>query len=328
MSENRRGGVGFLRLLKRWVDSHEEPGWASDKESRKVDVVRTFPFLALHVALVFVFWVGWSPVAVTMAVALYVVRMFAITGFYHRYFSHRTFRTSRGMQFVFALMGASAVQRGPLWWAANHRLHHAHSDQPTDVHSPVQHGLWGSHMGWFLTHGQLSTKLKRIKDFSRFPELRFLDRFDTLVPVTLAASLFFFGEWLGNFYPALGTSGWQMVVWGFVISTVALWHGTFTINSLSHRFGSQRYATGDQSRNNFLLALLTLGEGWHNNHHRYPSATRQGFRWWEIDITYYLLKGLQFCGVIWDIRPVPAWVLKQQDRNRMDEETDAEQIAV
>ncbi|MDR4495515.1 MAG: acyl-CoA desaturase [Nitrospirales bacterium] len=328
MSEIRRIGFDFLRLLKRWVDSHEEPGPGSDKESRKVDMVRTFPFLAMHVAILLVFWVGWSPIAVTMAVALYVIRMFAITGFYHRYFSHRTFKTSRGMQFVFALMGASAVQRGPLWWAANHRLHHAHSDRPTDVHSPAQHGLWGSHIGWFLTHGQLSTKLKRIKDFSRFPELRFLDRFDTLVPLTLAVSLFLFGEWLETLYPSLGTNGWQMLVWGFVVSTVALWHGTFTINSLSHRFGSQRYATGDESRNNFLLALLTLGEGWHNNHHRYPSATRQGFRWWEIDITYYLLKGLQLCGLIWDIRPVPASVLNQQNRAQIIEDPDSEQIAV
>ena len=328
MSEIRRNRFGILRLLKRWVDSYEEPGPGFDKDSRKVDVVRTIPFLALHVALLLVFWIGWSPVAVCMAVALYVIRMFAISGFYHRYFSHRTFKTSRSMQFVFGLMGASAVQRGPLWWAANHRLHHAHSDRPTDVHSPVQHGLWGSHIGWFLTHGQLATKLKRIKDFARYPELRFLDRFDTLVPAVLAVGLFLLGEWLASFYPALGTNGWQMLFWGFVVSTVALWHGTFTINSLSHRFGSQRYTTGDDSRNNFLLAILTLGEGWHNNHHRYPSATRQGFRWWEIDMTYYILLGFQWFGLIWDIRPVPASVLNQPTQNQLVEDTDSEQIAV
>jgi stearoyl-CoA desaturase (delta-9 desaturase) len=319
-------GSSLLRLLKRWLDSHEETGLASREDGRDMDRARTIRFIMLHVAVFTVFWVGWSPVAVTAAVVLYVVRMFAITGFYHRYFSHRSFRTSRWMQLVFACIGATAVQRGPLWWAANHRVHHSHSDQPADVHSPIHYGLWWSHMGWFLTHDQLSTKLKRIKDFARYPELRFLDRFDLLVPLILALSLFFFGEWIDGAYPHLGTNGWQMLIWGFVISTVALWHGTFTINSLSHRFGSRRYATSDNSRNNLLLAILTLGEGWHNNHHQYPSSARQGFRWWEIDITYYLLQGLQLCGLIRDIRPVPAWVLNQPDQS--SQETNSEKIAI
>jgi len=284
--------------------------------------------MMLHLAVFSVFWVGWSPVAVATAFLLYAIRMFAITGFYHRYFSHRTFRTSRGMQFVFALMGASAVQRGPLWWAANHRVHHAHSDQTQDIHSPVQHSLWWSHVGWFLTHGQLSTNLNRIKDFARYPELRFLDRFDTLVPLALAGSLFLIGEWMASALPVLETNGWQMLVWGFVISTVTLWHGTFTINSLSHRFGTRRYATPDNSRNNLILALITLGEGWHNNHHKYPSATRQGFRWWEIDITYYLLQGLQLCGLIWDIRHVPAWVLNQPDVSANDKSSQSKRLAI
>jgi len=319
-------GLSLWRLLRRWFDGHEETGLASDKDGHHMDRVRTIPFVALHVGVFTVFWVGWSPVAVTAAVVLYVVRMFAITGFYHRFFSHRSFRTSRWMQFVFAFIGATAAQRGPLWWAANHRIHHSHSDQPADVHSPVHHGLWWSHMGWFLTHDQLSTKLKRIKDFARYPELRFLDRFDVLVPLILAVRVFLFGEWLGSAYPNLGTNGWQMLVWGFVISTVALWHGTFTINSLSHRFGSRRYATPDDSRNNLLLALLTLGEGWHNNHHQYSSSARQGFRWWEIDLTYYLLRGFELCGFIWDIRPVPAWVLNQPAQDQMSEDNDSERL--
>ncbi|MBA3613010.1 MAG: acyl-CoA desaturase, partial [Nitrospirales bacterium] len=240
----------------------------------------------------------------------------------------RTFRTSRGMQFVFACLGASAAQRGPLWWAANHRHHHAYSDKPEDSHSPVIRGLWWSHIGWFLTHDQLATKLNRIKDFARYPELRFLNRFDTLVPIGLAVILFLLGKWLGSAYPNLGTSGWQMLVWGFVISTVALWHGTFTINSLSHVFGTRRFATSDHSRNNFLLAIITLGEGWHNNHHKYCSSTRQGFVWWEIDVTYYVLRGLQFFGVIWDIRPVPAWVLNQSDLDQIDQDAESEKIAM
>lgn len=317
------------RMLMRWFDSsHQETALASGVDGRQIDRVRTIPFIALHVAVLTVFFVGWSPIAVAMAVMMYLVRMFAITGFYHRYFSHRAFRTSRGMQFVFALLGASAGQRGPLWWAANHRLHHAHSDKPTDVHSPVQHGLWWSHLGWIMAYNQLSTNLKRIKDFARYPELRFLDRFDVLVPLGLAVSLFVLGAWLGSAFPHLGTSGWQMLVWGFVVSTVVLWHGTFTINSLAHRFGSRRYATSDDSRNNFFLALITLGEGWHNNHHQYCSSARQGFRWWEIDITYYLLRGFQLFGLIWDVRPVPASILNQPASTQLKEDADSEKIAV
>lgn len=311
-----------------WFDSHRNRKLISDIDGKDMDWVRAVPFIALHVAVFSVFLVGWSPVAVGMAVMLYLVRMFSITAFYHRYFSHRSFRTSRGMQFVFGLLGASAVQRGPLWWAANHRTHHIHSDQPADVHSPLQHSLLWSHVGWFLANDQLTTNQKRIKDFWRFPELRFLDRFDTLVPLGLAIGLFLFGALLESIYPSLGTNGWQMLVWGFVISTVVLWHGTFTINSLAHRFGTRRYATRDDSRNNWFLALITLGEGWHNNHHKYPSAARQGFRWWEVDITYYLLQGLQFCGLIWEIRPVPTWVLNQPSESELSEDVDSEQIAV
>ena len=322
----RRMLLWVRRQLMCWVDGDEKAGLVLDGESKQMDRVRTIPFFLMHVAVFAVVWVGWSPVAVATAVLLYGIRMFAITGFYHRYFSHRTFRTSRGMQFVFACIGASAAQRGPLWWAANHRVHHAHSDQPSDVHSPRHHGLWWSHMGWFLAHNQLATKLTRIKDFARYPELHFLNRYDVLVPIILGVSVFFFGEWLGSMYPNLGTNGWQMLVWGFVISTVALWHGTFTINSFSHRFGSRRYATSDDSRNNLLLALLTMGEGWHNNHHQYPSAARQGFRWWEIDLTYYLLQGLQLCGLIWDIRPVPERVLNQPEQ--LSQDTHSKKIAI
>ncbi|NKB81338.1 MAG: acyl-CoA desaturase [Nitrospirales bacterium] len=328
MSEIQQIGVSLWKLLKRWFDTYSETELASGQDSHAMDLGRILPFIGLHVAVLAVFWVGWSPIAITTAVGLYVVRMFAITGFYHRYFSHRSYRTSRWMQFVFAFIGASAVQRGPLWWAANHRIHHSHADQPADVHSPMQHGLWWSHVGWLLTHDQRSTKLKYVKDFSRYPELRFLDRFDVLVPLILAGSLFLFGGWLEHVHPNLGTSAWQMLTWGFVISTVALWHGTFTINSLSHRFGRRRYATPDTSRNNFALAILTFGEGWHNNHHQYPTSTRQGFQWWEVDITYYLLRGFQLCGLIWDIRPVPAWVLNQQDLDQTGQGINSKKIAV
>jgi stearoyl-CoA desaturase (delta-9 desaturase) len=209
------------------------------------------------------------------------------------------------MQFLFAVLGATAVQRGPLWWAAHHRHHHAQADGPADTHSPKVHGFLWSHVGWFLARENFATREKLVRDFSRFPELRWLDRWDAAVPVALALSLFGIGAWLERAAPGLGTGPWQMLVWGFCISTVVLWHATFTINSLAHRFGSRRYATRDESRNNPWLALLTLGEGWHNNHHRYPAAARQGFYWWEIDLSYLALKALAALGIVWGLRSVP-----------------------
>ena len=266
------------------------------------------PFLLLHVICLAVIWVGVSPIALATAALLYLVRMFAITGFYHRYFCHRSFKTSRAAQFIFAVLGASAGQRGPIWWAAHHRFHHHHSDEYDDVHSPRQHGFVWSHMGWFMERGNLTPDLSYVNDLTRYPELRALERFDVIVPSILGSLVFSFGMVLMHRMPELGTSGWQMLIWGFFISTVAVYHSTYTINSLSHLFGSQRYRTGDTSRNNLVLALLTLGEGWHNNHHYYPASVRQGFYWWEIDVTFYLLKLLAIVGVIWELKPVPAAV--------------------
>lgn len=301
---------GHSRKVLRWVDTRSAPiatpiGAFDPAIARQVDWARIAPFLLMHVVCLAAFWTDVSWAAVTVAIVLYFVRMFAVTGFYHRYFSHRSFKTSRVGQFIFGLLGASAVQRGPVWWAAHHRHHHAHSDQSDDVHSPTQQGFLWSHMGWFLSRKHFAPDLSRVRDLLRFPELRWLDRFDILVPTALAAGVFLFGMLLESIAPDLGTNGWQMLIWGFFISTVACYHATYTINSLSHRFGRQRYRTGDDSRNNIWLALLTLGEGWHNNHHHYPASVRQGFYWWEIDITYYLLRFLSLIGVIWDLKPVP-----------------------
>jgi stearoyl-CoA desaturase (delta-9 desaturase) len=308
---NRLKGTMLWHSIIRWFDSYDaEPGNPS-ADARQIDWIRTIPFIAMHLACFGVLWVGWSPVAVMIAIGLYAIRMFAITGFYHRYFSHRAFKTNRLIQFIFAFLGASAVQRGPLWWASHHRHHHACADKGNDPHSPDQHGLFWSHTGWFLSQENFSTRHERIKDFSRFPELRLLDRFDILVPLALAISLYIVGEWLGSIYPELHTNGLQMLVWG-VISTVVLYHVTFTINSLAHSYGSRRYETKDSSRNNVWLALLTFGEGWHNNHHYYPGSARQGFFWWEIDITYYVLVIMEKLGLIHDLRPVPARILQQK----------------
>ena len=293
-----------LRALSRWIAS-DHADLPAPARPEAVDWMRIVPFILMHVACLAVFWVGVSATAVAVAVALYVLRMFAITGFYHRYFSHRSFRTSRWLQFLFGLIGASSVQRGPLWWAAHHRHHHAYSDRAEDPHSPRHKGFLVSHMGWFLTQGGFRPDLSRVRDLERYPELRWLDRFDIAVPFALAVGLLLAGNWLEANRPGLGTSGAQLLVWGFFVSTVVLYHATYTINSLCHVFGRQRYATGDDSRNNFWLALITLGEGWHNNHHRYPMSVRQGFYWWEIDITYYLLRVLAAAGIIWDLKPVP-----------------------
>ncbi len=289
------GAPSWLKTLSRWFDHGEAvpDGRSPARGEKHVEWLRVAPFIAMHVACLGVFVVGWHTGAVVAGVVLYAVRMFAITGFYHRYFSHRTFRASRAAQFVFAVLGASATQRGPLWWAAHHRKHHRHSDTEHDVHSPRQHGFWWSHMGWITSAHNFPTDLREVRDLARYPELRWLDRYDIAVPAALAVSLFAIG-------------GWAWLVWAYVVSTVVLFHCTCLINSMAHRVGSRRYRTADDSRNSLTLALITFGEGWHNNHHRYPGATRQGFFWWEVDVTYYGLLVLSWLRVARDLRPVPA----------------------
>lgn len=296
---------------------------AQDPSFSQLDWIRCVPFILLHLACGLVLWVGWSPVALLVAGLMYVFHMFVITAFYHRYFSHRAFKTTRIFQFLGAVAATSSAQRGPLWWAAHHRHHHIHSDTEHDTHSPGLRGLFMSHMGWFMTKGAFKTPERYVRDWQRYPELRFINRYDWLSPLLLAAGLFGLGVLLERLAPGLGTNGWQMFVWGFVVSTVVVYHATYTINSLAHRVGSQRYQTGDDSRNNFWLALLTLGEGWHNNHHYYPSSARQGFRWWEVDLTYYGLVALCKLGLIWDLRAVPKRVLQEHaDTSRRTEQRD------
>ena len=269
----------------------------------------TIPYTLLHLAVLWVFWVGVSPVAVGVCIALYLIRMFAITGFYHRYLSHRSYKTSRWFQFLFAMVGNSSVQKGPLWWAAHHRHHHQYSDQDEDVHSPIKRSFFYSHVGWIFDRRNHKTRVRLVPDLAKFPELRVLDRFDVLVPILLGTMCFGLGVLLQTYAPSLGTSGPQMLVWGFFISSVLLAHATFTINSLAHLFGKRRFETTDDSRNNWFLALITLGEGWHNNHHHYPTAARQGFYWWEIDFTFYGLVVLSKLGLIWDLKRVPDRIL-------------------
>jgi stearoyl-CoA desaturase (delta-9 desaturase) len=306
--------VSLWLALRRWFDSEATSDHLDGIPEKRIDWFRILPFLVLHVMCLGVLWVGWSTTAIYTALALYIVRMFAITGFYHRYFSHKTFKTNRFWQFVFAVMGNAAVQRGPLWWAAHHRHHHRFTDTKEDVHSPVQHGFWWSHMGWLTNQANFLTKKRYIQEWLKFPELRFLNRFDNLIPILLAVGLFFSGQWLSRNLPQLDTNGMQLLIWGFFISSTVLFHATVTINSLAHMWGSRRYNTSDASRNNFVLSILTLGEGWHNNHHHYPISARQGFFWWELDVTYYGLVLLSKAGIIRDLRPLPA---KVKAKNRV-----------
>ncbi len=260
----------------------------------------TLPFWGVHVlAIVGVVITGFSWLGLALTAALYWPRMFFVTGAYHRYFSHRSYKTSRWFQFVLALGAASTGQKGALWWAAHHRVHHKLSDMPGDLHSVKQSGFWWSHMGWILARDLEGTDLSRIKDFSKYPELRWLDRYWMLPPVAMGVIAYAIGGFFG-------------LVWAFAIPQVLCWHGTFTINSLSHLWGGCRYATEDDSRNNFVLALITMGEGWHNNHHHYQVSARQGFYWWEIDCTYYVLRALAAVGLIWDLHGVPEHIVEDE----------------
>jgi stearoyl-CoA desaturase (Delta-9 desaturase) len=259
------------------------------------------PFVLLHFASFAAIWTGVTWQAVAIGVALYWLRMFAIGAGYHRYFSHRSYSTSRVFQFVLAFLAQTTAQKSILWWAAKHRHHHLFSDTEHDVHSPRHTGFLYSHVGWIFAKRNDETNLVKVADFARYPELMFLHRFELLPAVVLAGIAFLIG-------------GWSGLVVGFVWSTVAVYHGTFCINSLAHVRGRKRYVTGDDSRNNWLLALFTMGEGWHNNHHAYQASVRQGFRWWEIDPTFYIIKVLSWFGIVWDLKSPPEAVLRNEQK--------------
>lgn len=284
-----------------------------DYDVEKIDWLRSVPFVLVHlIVVVGVFLVPPTWPLVGLALFFYVLRMWGIVAGYHRYFSHRSFKTSRAFQLVLAVVGLASAQKGPLWWAAHHRHHHRHSDEEPDLHSPTLKGFVWAHVGWFLSHKYQDTEHHKIRDFMGYPELRWLDRHYLAVPLAFASLL-----WI--------CFGFEAFFWGGLVSTVALWHGTFTINSLAHVIGRRRFKTTDTSRNNFWLAMITLGEGWHNNHHYYPGSARQGFYWWEIDLAYYSLKFLELFGIVWDVRGVPQHVLEKG--RRLEEAAAAEAAA-
>lgn len=265
----------------------------------RIPVAKTIPMIAVHVACLAAFFLPFSWWYVVTFLALYYVRMFFVTAGYHRYFSHRSFKTSRAFQFIIALMATSSTQKGVLWWAAHHRHHHKYSDTEEDLHSPTLRGFVWSHIGWILSDRYDRTRTELIPDFEKFPELRWLNKYHLVPPIALGVLMFLIGSW-------------PLLIWGYCMSTVLLWHSSFTINSLSHIFGYQRYVTPDTSKNNPYLAVLTMGEGWHNNHHHYMASARQGFFWWEIDMTYYILKMLSWFRIVWDLREPPPHLLQPQ----------------
>jgi stearoyl-CoA desaturase (delta-9 desaturase) len=271
--------------------SRHPPAW------RAIDWIVSVPFLAMHVgAVAGLFIVPFTGKGLVLSLAMYFAMMSAVTIGYQRYFSHRSFKTSRAFQFVLALLCQMSAQKGVLWWAANHRHHHRYSDKAEDLHSPTLRGFWWSHVGWILARDYAETKLDLVKDLAKYRELRWLNRWHLAPSLTLAGTLYLLG-------------GLPWVAWGWCVSTVLCWHVTFMINSLTHMFGRKRYVTKDDSRNSLILALLTFGEGWHNNHHYYQSSTRQGFFWWEIDLSYYALRALSLVGLVWDLREPPAHVV-------------------
>lgn len=276
-----------------------------------INILKQFVFFSIHLGCFLVIWTGVSWIAAAVCAALYFIRMFAITGAYHRYFSHRTYSTSRWFQFLLGFVGASSAQKGPIWWAGHHRHHHRYSDLEEDIHSPIVNGILWSHVGWVLSSRYIPTRYDLMKDFAKYPELRWLDRNHLVAPVMLLLATLALGAYLEVAFPNLHTNALQMFTWGFCVSTTLVYHGTFCINSFTHLIGSRRFDTTDKSKNNLILALITLGEGWHNNHHRYPGSERQGFYWWEIDITHYILKLFSWLGLVWDLRSPPERIYEE-----------------
>jgi len=284
--------------------------------TRKRALKFTIPFWGFHVAALGVFLVGFSWFALVFSVAMYMARGFGITGFFHRKFSHHAFKTGRVVQFAGAWLGTSAAQGGPLWWVAHHRRHHRTSDDEGDLHSPRVEGLRVAHYGWLERQSADATHLSEVEDLARFPELRWLDKRPWVPIVATGVMVMAVGIAVGRLFPATGTNGPQLLMWAFVLNTVALWHVTFAVNSVCHRWGRRSHKPPADSRNNLLIGLLALGEGWHNNHHSFPGASRHGFTRWQFDFTHLVLRTMARLGLAQELRPIPArlWLGNRRSR--------------
>ncbi|HEY1909661.1 MAG TPA: fatty acid desaturase [Vicinamibacterales bacterium] len=233
--------------------------------------------------------------------ASHFVRALGLTLMYHRYYAHRAFKMNRGARFVWTLIGTAAMQKGPIWWAGHHVMHHKFADREGDPHSPMISGFYYAHVGWFLhdtKFDQLDASNPVVRDFGKFPEIAWLEKYFIIPPTVMAVAMYLYG-------------GWPWLVYGFCLPTMTLAHATFCINTVNHLFGSRRFETMDDSRNNPITAFFAVGEGWHNNHHRYQRAARNGFYWWEFDLTWYTMKAMAALGLVWDMQPVPARIYEE-----------------
>ena len=276
----------------------------------------TMPFVLVHVSCLLVFFVGVSWFALAFSALVYMVRGVGITGFYHRKLSHHAFKTSRTVQFIGAWCGTMAAQGGPLWWVAHHRRHHHTSDLEGDLHSPTVHNLRTAHYGWLMEPSADPTHLDDVQDLAKYPELRWLDNNAAVPLLALAVSTWLAGILFGRVMPWTNTDGPQLMVWSFLIGTVAIWHATFAINSFCHRFGKHPHDTADASTNNWLFGILALGEGWHNNHHTFPGSARQGYSRAQVDFTHGVIRMLERLKLAGDLHPVPdrLWLGKRPQR--------------
>ncbi len=269
--------------------------WAAVVRAGRV-VLAVTPLILVHLAL---FTLPVVPPTFAAVMVLLVVTRVAghgVTVGFHRGLAHHSYRTSRWFRFVLAAAGCTALQNGPLWWVLHHRRHHAHSDVPGDVHSPVVDSFWHAHVGWLFTADRTRPDFSTVRDLARYPELVWLDRL-WMLPGAAAAGLSYLA------------AGWAGVVWGFALGTVLVFQVTFAVNSIGHRWGARRFATREGSRNNFVLGILALGDGWHNNHHRAPRSARHGLAWYEHDMGYQIIRLFRVCGLVWDVRQPPAEVL-------------------
>ena len=290
------------------------------EKRQKPTLKREVSFIIVHLLPLGALGTGATTFDLILCVSLYFIRMFFVTGVYHRYFSHKTYKTSRWFQFFLAFMAQTTAQKGVLWWAANHRIHHMYSDTPKDPHSMYLYGFWYSHLGWIMGPDYKQTRFDLIKDYAKYPELVWLNKNYLVPPMVMAFLVTILGGYVnGGSLATMFTHGWSTLFIGFFLSTVILYHGTFSINSLMHKIGRVRYKSNDKSKNSFWLALITMGEGWHNNHHYYQATARQGFYWWEIDVTFYIIKVLSWLGLIWDVKGLPDHVKKARSHEEAQE---------
>ena len=278
----------------------------------KLSLIVSLPFLSVHIGAIYALTISPSPFALFMVFLMYFIRMFGITAGFHRLFSHRSFKTNRAFQFFLAYAATCSAQMGPIWWASHHRHHHKYTEQIEDPHTPTLKGFFWAHVGWIMSPVNSPTKEEYVGDLMKYPELKWLDKYHYFAPFSLVILLYGLGEFMAVNYAQYNTNGMELVLWGFFVSTVLLYHATFMVNSVCHVFGHRTYDTKDGSVNNFLVAILTLGEGWHNNHHAFPNSEKQGHKWYQIDISHYILWSLSKIGVVWKIRDVPDDSIKER----------------